>query len=143
MLFRSRLSFTQGGEILKPNFVGFVFNTLFAGTVDFSTVNLHKNKAINTAASKAKGLKSMVTVLLEEYGERKARQQRDVKAGRELAIKYGIGTETASLKAETKAITERIEKLLLPAPSAAKVKNAATKAAKVKVAEIATSTEAA
>lgn len=125
-----RLSFTANNEILKPNFVGFVLNTLFAGTKDFKGLSIHKNKAVNDAVNKATSLQAMTKILLGEYEERKARQQRDIEAGKKIALSYGIGKDTARYKAETKELKAEITAMLLPPPSTATVKNAATKAAK-------------
>jgi hypothetical protein len=137
-----RLSFAANNEILKPNFVGFVLNALFASTKDFKGLQIHKNKDVNDATNKATSLQSMTKILLAEYEERKARQSRDIAAGQKLALSYGIGKNTASYKAETKEIKAEIYAILLPPSSEAKAKNTATrnKRNKVKVATIAAPT---
>lgn len=123
-----RLSFAGNGEILKPNFVGFVLNTLFSNVTDFKGLHIHKNKAINDAATKGKSLQQVTAVLLAEYKERQLKQRNDILQGEKIALSYGIGKNIETLRKENKQLAAEIKTAkTAPVISAAKVLNDKTR----------------
>lgn len=127
-----RVNFADNGTILKPNFTGFILNTLYSNTTNFVDIEIHKNKAIQSATKKAKNLQQAVSILLAEYSERKLKVKNDLLNGTKLALSYGIGLNVESLKAENLKLTNEIKAFKTPAKiSAAKVKNDQTRAKKL------------
>ena len=132
-----RVSFTDNGEILKPNFTGFILNSLHSKTTNFAGIELHKNKAISNATAKAKNLQQVVSILLAEYSERKLKVKNDNLNGVKIALGCGIGLQIESLKADNLKLTNEIKAFKTPPTNTAKKLNNATRnkkqAAKVQI----------
>jgi hypothetical protein len=136
-----KVNFAESGEILKPNFTGFIFNTLFSKTSNFADIEIHKNKAIQSATKKAKNLQQVVSILLAEYSERKLKVRNDLLNGQKLALSYGIGLQVESLKKDNiKLLAEIREFKTAPKVSEATKRNNNTRAKKLQAPTIETVT---
>lgn len=119
-------------ESLKVNFVGFALTTILQGLNNFTDINFSKDTNVNVAAKKVTSIVGLALVSLERYKEANAFARQERESIKVLCVQNQIGINTKAYTEAAKNYKLQYNNLITaPKISAAAVKNAATKKARV------------